>query len=73
MLSGKPLDPPFTGSGLRKGVEFYSFIDAPLWFTYIVSSGPECLSMRDGGRGVRTVKTVCMSIVFCKESDRVGT
>lgn len=69
MFSGKPLD-SFTGFKKRGG-NLPFLIDAPLWLTYIVSSGPECLLMGVGGEG-RTVKTVCMSIVFCRASDGVG-
>lgn len=70
MLSGKPLDPPSI-HGVQE--ETCCFIDAPLWLTYIVSFGPECLLMMGGwgGEGGWTVKSVCMSIVFCRASDGV--
>lgn len=48
MISGKPLDPP-SSHGVQE--ETCCFIDAPLWLTYIVSFGPECLLMGGGVGG----------------------
>lgn len=63
MLSGKPLDPPFIHA-IREETRW--FIDAPLW--YIVSSGPECLSMGwVAGGGTEQWKLYACQLCFTKQ------
>lgn len=71
VLSGKPLDPPFT-HGVQETGRRLAVLSMHHYGWRILYPLALNVYWWGWGRGGRAVKTVCMSIVFCRASDGVG-